>query len=596
MQRMRWLKRKKTAPELPLEPPIRLGNMSNGEFFHESTPREQKIRREILRQADEKSRKLGIDRREFLASAMGMATSLSVVNMAAGCSDSGKKNSFFDMGAGTGGGAAGSGAGAPGAAGSGMILGASGSGVAGTGTSTGPAGSGAAGFGGAGRSGSSGSVSGTSGGSGMGGTPGSGGSGGYNIPPEATMNCEMAEDILNGKKEFIFDIQTHHIEMEGMWRMTDPGAGDTLASYFQQYNGCMEPDLKKCIDAQRYLELIFLNSDTTMAVLSGYPSALCTDGRTTSCGNPLDNDQMWQSRDKFNALANSQRVVQHCQVNPNDNLDLQLAIMERIKNEHGCWGFKCYPEWGPNGTGYQLDDPNVGIPFIEKARQLNSKIICTHKGIVFPFWDASCSHPRDVGVVAQMYPDTSFVVYHSAIEINAAGEGVYNPNNTQGTDRLCRTVEMNSLKGKNVYAELGSVWAQVMNAPEMAQHVIGKLVKYVGEDNVVWGSECIWLGSPQPQIEAFRMFQISKQFQDMYGYPELTPAIKAKIFGLNAARVYGVDPEMQRCRIKATTLAKLKDTMDGELGTRRWAFNPPGGPRTRREFWNLARWTGGRPG
>jgi hypothetical protein len=32
MQRMRWLKRKKTEPELPLEPPIRLGNMSNGEF------------------------------------------------------------------------------------------------------------------------------------------------------------------------------------------------------------------------------------------------------------------------------------------------------------------------------------------------------------------------------------------------------------------------------------------------------------------------------------------------------------------------------------------------------------------------------------
>lgn len=87
MQRMRWLKRKKTAPDLPLEPPIRLGNMSNGEFFHESTPREQKIRHEILRQADENARRLGMDRREFLASAMGMCTSLSVLNLASGCSD-----------------------------------------------------------------------------------------------------------------------------------------------------------------------------------------------------------------------------------------------------------------------------------------------------------------------------------------------------------------------------------------------------------------------------------------------------------------------------------------------------------------------------
>jgi hypothetical protein len=155
---------------------------------------------------------------------------------------------------------------------------------------------------------------------------------------------------------------------------------------------------------------------------------------------------------------------------------------------------------------------------------------------------------------------------------------------------------MNGLKGKNVYSELGSVWAQVMNAPTMAQHVIGKLLKYVGEDNVVWGTECIWLGSPQPQIEAFRTFQISKEFQDMYGYPELTPAIKAKIFGLNAAKIYGVNPEETRCRIKQTMLSQLKDTMDGELGTRRWAFQKMGGPRTRREFWNLARLTGGRPG
>ena len=86
MQRMKWLKRKKTARELPVEPPIRLGNMSNGEFFHQSTPMEQKIRAEILRQADDKSRKLGIDRREFLASAMGMCTSLSVINLASACS------------------------------------------------------------------------------------------------------------------------------------------------------------------------------------------------------------------------------------------------------------------------------------------------------------------------------------------------------------------------------------------------------------------------------------------------------------------------------------------------------------------------------
>jgi hypothetical protein len=135
-----------------------------------------------------------------------------------------------------------------------------------------------------------------------------------------------------------------------------------------------------------------------------------------------------------------------------------------------------------------------------------------------------------------------------------------------------------------------------MNAPDKAQHVIGKLLKYLGEDNVVWGSECIWLGSPQPQIEAFRAFQISKEFQDMYGYPELTPAIKAKIFGLNAARIYNLDVNACRYKIKQTKLARLKEVVDGEVGSRRWAFSLPRGPRTRREFYNLARLTGGRPG
>jgi predicted TIM-barrel fold metal-dependent hydrolase len=543
MRSLPWLKRKKTAPELPLEPPIRLGNMSNGEFFHQATPYERRVRNEILRQADDKARALGLDRREFLASAMGMATSLSVLNLAAACSDDDKGNgkmagsSFADMGS-------------------------------------------------AGRKA----------GAGASGSRSSGGAGGYDIPNAATMDCAQAEDILNGKGEFIFDIQTHHIEEEGDWRTTNPTSGPGLAQYFAQYNGCTSQDLMECIVAQAYLEDIFLNSDTTLAVLSGFPAALCTDGKTTNCGNSLDNDAMWRSRDRFNALARTQRVINHCQVNPTDNLDLQLAIMERIKKEHNCWGFKSYPEWGPDGKGWMLDDEKSGIPMIEKAIELDSKIICIHKGIVFPGWDPIAGHPKDVGVVAQRYPDVKFVVYHSAIEIDAAGEGAYDANNDKGTDRLCRTVDDGGLKGKNVYAELGSVWAQVMNAPEKAQHVIGKLLKHVGEDNVLWGSECVWFGSPQPQIEAFRAFQISQEMRDQYGYPELTTELKAKIFGLNSAKVYGIDPEELRCKITTTELAQLKHTMDGELGPRRWAFKEQGGPRTRREFWNLVRRTGGRPG
>jgi uncharacterized protein len=551
--RLPWLKLlKKTDPELPLEPPIRLGNMSNGEFFHEQTPVEARMRRMILERADENARRLGIDRREFLASAMGMATSLSVLNLFAGCASDG--NSSRSGGSGGSGGQGGNG-------------------------------------------GNGGSAGGAGGAGGVGGTGGSAGDGGYVLPDGATMDCEIAQDRLDPSKLFIFDIQTHHIEEEGQWRDTNPGSGETLANFFAPLSGCTEPNKIDCIDARAYLEKIFVESDTTVAVLSGFPSPLCTPERTTGCGNALDNDMMARSRDRVNAIARSQRVVQHCQVNPNDRLDLQLAVMERIHGDYGVAGWKVYPPWGPAGQGWFLDDEAVGIPFIEKARELNVKVICIHKGIVFPGWDATTADPRDVGVVAKRFPDTAFIVYHSAIEFGGGTEGPYNPANPQGIDRLIKTVEDNELgQGSNVYAELGSVWSQVMNDPIKAQHVIGKLLLHLGEDNVLWGSECVWYGSPQPQILAFQAFEISSAFQQQYGYPALTPAIKAKIFGRSAAKVYGIDPDATRCRINADDLARLKNWRNGELGPNRWAFQQMGGPRTRREFLRYARLTGGKPG
>ena len=103
MSRLPWLRmRKKTDPELPLTPPIRLGNFSNGEFFHEQTPLERRIECEILVQVYEKARKLGMERRDFLASAMGMATSLSVLNLASGCTAEGSSGSGGAGGSGTG--------------------------------------------------------------------------------------------------------------------------------------------------------------------------------------------------------------------------------------------------------------------------------------------------------------------------------------------------------------------------------------------------------------------------------------------------------------------------------------------------------------
>jgi len=60
--------------------------------------------------------------------------------------------------------------------------------------------------------------------------------------------------------------------------------------------------------------------------------------------------------------------------------------------------------------------------------------------------------------------------------------------------------------------------------------------------------------SPQDQIRAFQAFQISREFRDRYGYPELTPEMKADVFGLSAAPIYGVNPLQARRRAEADIL------------------------------------------
>ncbi|MEL6891141.1 MAG: amidohydrolase, partial [Actinomycetota bacterium] len=72
------------------------------------------------------------------------------------------------------------------------------------------------------------------------------------------------------------------------------------------------------------------------------------------------------------------------------------------------------------------------------------------------------------------------------------------------------------------------------------------------------GTDSIWYGSPQSQIEAFRAFSITPEFQERYGYPALTVDVKSKILGGNAARLYGIDPAMQSCAPSATDRAQLR--------------------------------------
>src|SRR5439155_22508303 len=94
---------------------------------------------------------------------------------------------------------------------------------------------------------------------------------------------------------------------------------------------------------------------------------------------------------------------------------------------------------------------------------------------------------------------------------------------------------------KNLYAEVGSTFAAtVTNRPLECAHVLGTLLRDLGPDYVMWGTDSALWGNPQWQIDAFRKFRIPDQLVEGHGYPPLTDEHKAKVFGLNAARTWNL--------------------------------------------------------
>jgi hypothetical protein len=66
----------------------------------------------------------------------------------------------------------------------------------------------------------------------------------------------------------------------------------------------------------------------------------------------------------------------------------------------------------------------------------------------------------------------------------------------------------------------------------------------MGADHVVWGTDAVWTGAPQWQIEALRRLEITEEMRKKHGFAALGPAdgpVKRAIFGENSAKMYRYD-------------------------------------------------------
>jgi uncharacterized protein len=448
--------------------------------------------------------------------------------------------------------------------------------------------------------------------------------------------------LRNLPGEFIFDVQSHHVDPEGMWRVSNPAFVAFFSAAWPQAREGGELDPMENLSRFHYLKEVFLDSATTMAVLSCVPTS-------PDSQNPLPLAEAAESVHLVNDLARSRRAVMHAFVMPNrgspsgDNppydtprfLDEELELMmERAQRYPGILrGWKTYCAWGsvPNASGWWLDS-DTGMAFLEQVRRVHRrvqtvpKVVATHKGFALPGFDQEKSSPRDIGPAARQFPDIRFLVYHSGYNFDPQRPyrgDARAQSNTNTVDALIKSLRENRWDAgrfrqpgarfgnvPNVYAELGSVWRNVMNDPDQAAHLLGKLIRYVGPKRIAWGTDSLWYGSPQPEIVGLRRFEFTNRGKELYGLPfglegdvedptRKAPrperTIRNAILGRNAARAYGINPDVRRRDIHCDAVQELREegylkgAAGSDLESAPLASNVAPGPRTRREVMRALR-------
>src|SRR5499427_8316165 len=226
----------------------------------------------------------------------------------------------------------------------------------------------------------------------------------FEVDPVEAMESAAA-DAGKPTDRFVFDIQTHHVAAPRQFPFL---LG--LRRIGRVWNRALEKDRGTMEDLylENYIKEIFLDSDTSVAVISGIPSA-------TEASNILPPDKMAETRDTINRLAASQRLLAHGLVSPNKG-ESDLEEMRRQASELKISAWKGYTglPFGNPPKPWRVDDEKVAYPMLETSRRLGVKNICLHKGLpllngVEEYW-----HPRDLERAAKDFPDLDFIVYHSA--------------------------------------------------------------------------------------------------------------------------------------------------------------------------------------
>jgi hypothetical protein len=348
--------------------------------------------------------------------------------------------------------------------------------------------------------------------------------------------------------QFVFDDQTHFVrddfDKEGLL-----GLGKYAVEH---WNPAMTKDMPLVLQRYKmlnYLKEIYLDSDTKVALLSGAPF----DDESWWL---LSNEQIAAARAAINKVAGSRRMFCHTVVTPGQDGWMENQV-DRGISEFKPDSWKAYTVGDPlspstKGTAWRLDDEKLVYPWYEKAVKSGITTICIHKGLMprdyEQSWAGVWKHAtvEDVVKAAKDWPNLNFVIYHGALRMFLE-DPQFTLDNFEKTGRIDWTTNVAEMKSKhglkNVYAELGTTFATVAVAsPRLAGAMIGQFVNDMGVENVVWGTDSVWYGSPQWQIEAMRRLEVPDDIMKKMGWKTKLGGedskIKRQIFGENSARLY----------------------------------------------------------
>jgi hypothetical protein len=295
----------------------------------------------------------------------------------------------------------------------------------------------------------------------------------------------------------------------------------------------------------------------------------------------LSNDQIVQARAAINKVAGSRRLFAHTVLTPGqagwmDEVDRGIAELKP-----DAW--KCYTIGDPlspstKGTAWRLDDESLVYPWYEKAMKSGIRTVCIHKGLL-PLdyetsWPGVWKHatPDDVLKAAKDWPQINFIIYHGALR-NFLEDPAYALDKFEKTGRIDWTTDVCELVSKhgckNVYAELGTTFAtSAVASPRLSAAMVGQMVNQMGADHVVWGSDSVWYGSPQWQIEAMRRLEIPDDIMKKHGWKTNLGGpdskVKRMIFGENSARLYKYKIQSEYPALNNDQLALMKQEYEAE--------------------------------